>query len=46
MWKGVCGWGSLDCCLKVCTCMYVSGEGGVEEEGERVSVDVGVTVWM
>ena len=20
-WKGVCGWDSLDCCLKLCTCM-------------------------
>ena len=29
--KGVCGWNSLDCCLKVdvCTCRCVSGEGGV-----------------
>ena len=31
--KGVCGWDSLDCCLKVCTCMCVSGEGAEEKEG-------------
>ena len=24
VWKGVCRWDSLDCCLKVCTCMCVS----------------------
>ena len=47
--KGVCGWKSLDCCLKVCTLymyMYVCvGEGG-KEGGESVYVCgwVGVAV--
>ena len=47
--EGVCGWYSLDCCLKVhvCTCRCVSGEGGVcvcgggEWVGEEGSVWVG-----
>ena len=28
VWKGVCGWYSLNCCCKVCMC--VSGGGGRE----------------
>ena len=39
--KGVCGWDSLDCCLKVRTSMCVSREGEV-----CVCGWVGVTVWM
>ena len=39
VWKGVCRWDSLDCCLKVCTC--VSGEGG---RGEGACVCVCVCV--
>ena len=35
--KGVCGWYSLNCCCKVCMCVW----GGV-----RGSVCVGVTVWV
>ena len=49
--KGVCGWNSLDCCLKVyvCKCRCVSGEGGVCVcvcvcvKGDDC---VGVTVWV
>ena len=40
--KEVCGWDSLDCCLKLCTCMCVSGE----VKGECMCGWVGVTVWM
>ena len=28
VWKGVCGWYSLNCCCKVCMCVGGEGEGG------------------
>ena len=50
VWKGVCGRDSLDCCLKVCACMCVFGEGGEGGEGGGVCVcvcvDEGVTGWV
>ena len=41
--KGVCGWNSLDCCLKVhvCKCRCMAGEGGV-----CVCVCVCVSRWV
>ena len=38
--KGVCWWDSLDCCLKVRTCMCVSGRG------KCMCGWVSVNVWM
>ncbi len=52
VWKGVCGWYSLNCCCKVCMCVK-GGEGGREggrEGGVCVCgcdcVGVGVIVWV
>ena len=43
VWKGVCGWYSLNCCCKVCMCVKGGrGEGGGREGGR----EGGVCVWV
>ena len=47
VWKGVCGWYSLNCCCKVCMCVSGGREGG--REGSVCGYDcvgVGVIVWV
>ena len=38
--KAVCGWGSLDCCRKVCVCVLGGGRG------DGVGVCVEVIAWV
>ena len=47
--KGVCGWDSLDCCLKVHVCVCRGREGGKKGRGGVCvcgTVGVGVIVWV